>query len=86
LGEPSICANYQQLGKELEKTERERIVEELVHTEKEWKQIKEVMVEAAEQTVGYQPKQDNGGWFDEECKVAVHEKNTAYKRWIEKTN
>jgi hypothetical protein len=62
----------------------ERTVEDTIHTGEERKQIKEVKVEAAEQTVGYQPKQDNRGWFDEECKTAIYGKNTAYKKWIDR--
>jgi hypothetical protein len=45
--------------------------------------MKEVIVQAAEQIVGYQPKPDNRGWFDEECKIAIDGKNTAYKKWID---
>jgi hypothetical protein len=37
--------------------------------DEEWKQLKEVIAERAEHTVGYQPKPDNGGWFDEECQL-----------------
>ncbi|GFG37136.1 hypothetical protein Cfor_05796 [Coptotermes formosanus] len=69
LAEPSICTNYQQqLQKELEKNERERTVQELAHMQEEWKQIKEVMMEVALQTAGYQPKQDNREWIDENTK------------------
>jgi hypothetical protein len=32
--------------------------------------------------VGYQPKQDNRGWFDEVCKTAIYGKNTTHKKWI----
>jgi hypothetical protein len=55
----------QQLGKEFEKTDKEGAVKELIHICEEWKQIKEVLVEAAVQTVGYQPKPDKRR-FDEE--------------------
>ena len=37
----------QQLGKEFEMTEKEGVVKELIHIDEEWKQIKEVLVEAA---------------------------------------
>jgi hypothetical protein len=45
--------------------------------------VKEVPVETAEHTVGYQPKLDNRRWFDEECKTAVDEKNAGYNKWID---
>ena len=84
LQEPGIIINYQQLGKESENIETERAVEYTIHIGEERKQIKEVKVEAAEQTVGYQPKQDNRGWFNEECKTAIYGKNTAHKKWMDR--
>jgi hypothetical protein len=53
LREPSTIIYYQkQLGKEFEKTVKERAVEELIHIDEVQKQIKEA-VDAKEQTVGY---------------------------------
>jgi hypothetical protein len=37
------------------------------HIEEDWKQLKEVVKEAAEQIIGYQPRPDRRGWFDDEC-------------------
>ena len=37
-----------------------------------------------EHAVGYQPKPDNRGWFDDECKTALEEKNVAYKKWTDR--
>lgn len=59
LRENRIFTFYQhQLGKNTEKTEKEGVVKEMIHIGEEWKQIKAVLVEAAVQTVGYQPKPD----------------------------
>ena len=58
----------QQLGKEFETSGEKRAVQ--IYIEEEWKQIKEVIVEAAEQTIGYQTKPDRRGWFDDECRIA----------------
>jgi hypothetical protein len=46
--------------------------------------LKEVIIEAAEQTTGYQPKPDRRGWFDDEYRRALDEKNAAYKTWIDR--
>jgi len=56
LQEPGIVINYQQLGKESENIETERTVEYTIHIGEERKQIKDIKVEAAEQTAGSQPK------------------------------
>ena len=75
----------QQLEEEFGKLETERVTEEKSHIEEDWKQLKEVIMEAAEQTLGYQPKPDRRGWFDDECRTALEEKNAAYKKWIDRT-
>jgi len=51
----------QQLEEEFGKLETEGVTEEKSHIEEDWKQVKEVIMEAAEQTTGYQPKQDRRG-------------------------
>jgi hypothetical protein len=85
LREPSMVMRFQQqLGKEFEKTENERAAEEEIHLEEECKRIKEVIVKAAKQTLGYQPKPDRRGRFDDECRLAVGEENIAYKKWIDR--
>jgi hypothetical protein len=48
----------------------------VVHVDEEWKELKEVIVETAEHTVGFKPKPENRGWFDGECnKTPVDEKS-----------
>ena len=44
----------------------------MTHVDAEWQKLKEITVE---HTVGYQPKPDNRGWFEEECKADIDEKN-----------
>ena len=61
----TVMKFQQQLGKECEKSKKEQAIEE-IYVEKVWQEIKEVIVEAAEQTIGYQPKPDMRGWFDVE--------------------
>jgi hypothetical protein len=49
LRESGIITNYQpRLGKEFEKIKKERAGEELTRVHEEWKQLKEVLEEAAE--------------------------------------
>ena len=45
-----------------------------MNIEEEWELIKEVVIEAAEQIIGYQPKPNRRGWFDDECKIGFEEK------------
>ena len=72
----------QQLEEEFGKLETERVMGEKSHVQEDWKKLKEVIMEAAEQTIGYQPKSDRRGWFDNECRKALEEKNATYKKWI----
>jgi hypothetical protein len=69
----------QQLEEEFGKLQTEQATKE-----EDWKQLKEVIKEAAEQTTGYQPNPDRRGWFDNECRRALEEKNAAYKKWIDR--
>ena len=85
LREPSMVSIFQQqLEKEFRKLETEQTAIEEIKIEEEWKQLKEIMTEGAEQTIGYQPRPDKRGWFDDECKEALDEKNIVYKRWIDR--
>jgi hypothetical protein len=87
LREPSMVSKFQQqLEKEFGKSEIEQIAIGETKIEEEWKQLKEIMTEAAEQTIGYQPRPDKRGWFDDECKEASDEKNIAYKKMDRQTN
>ena len=80
LREPSAVTKFQQqLGKEFGKSETEQVEKGEISIEEEWKQLKEAITEAAEQTIGYQPRPDGRGWFDEECRVALDEKHSIQK-------
>jgi len=74
----------QQLEEKFGKLEIERVTEDKSHTGEDWKQLKEVIMEAAEQTIELQTKSDRRGWFDDECRKALEEKNAAYKKWIDR--
>jgi len=62
----------------------EQVTEGESHIDEDWKQLKEAIQEAAEQTIGYQPKPDGRGWFDDKCHRALEEKIAAYKKWIDR--
>ena len=82
LREASMVTRFQQqLEEEFGKLQTEKATKEESQIEEDWKQLKEVTKEAAEQTIGYQPKPDRRGWFDDECRRALEEKNAAYKKW-----
>jgi hypothetical protein len=74
----------QQLEEEFGKLGTEQVTEWESHVEEDGKQLKEVIKEAAEKTIGYQPKPDRRGWFNDECCRALEEKNAAYKKWIDR--
>jgi hypothetical protein len=85
LREPNRATKFQQqIKEEFEKLGNERAVEEEINVEEEWKQIKKVVIEATEQTIGYQPKPGRRGWFDYERRGELEEKNIAYKKWIDR--
>lgn len=53
-------------------------------TEKLWRTLKEVILSAAEETIGKQTKQPAKEWFDEECKEAVAKRQKARMTMIQK--
>jgi hypothetical protein len=75
-----MVTRFQQQLEEFGKLLIEQATKEESQIEENWKQLKEVIKEAAEQTIGYQPKPDRRGWFDDECRRALEEKNAAYIR------
>jgi len=86
LREASMVRRFQQqqVEEEFGKLETERVTEEKSHIEEDWKKIKQDIMGAAEQTIGYQPKPDRRVCFDDECLKALEEKNAAYKKWIDR--
>jgi len=81
---PAVRRFQQQLEEKFGKLETEQVAEEESYIDEDWKQLKEVIMKAAEQTIRYQPKPDRRGWFDDECHKALEEKNAAYKKWIDR--
>jgi hypothetical protein len=62
LQEASMVRRFQQqLEEEFGKSETEQPTKEESYIEEDWKQLKVVKIEAAEQTTGYQPKPDRRG-------------------------
>jgi hypothetical protein len=51
----------QQLEEESGKSETEQAIKEESYIQEDWKQLNDVIIEAAEQTRGYQPKPDRRG-------------------------
>jgi hypothetical protein len=85
LREASMVRRFQQQWEEeFGKLQIEQATKEESQIEEDWKQLKEVIKEAAEQTIGYQPKPERRGWFGNECRRILDEKNAAYKKWIDR--
>jgi hypothetical protein len=80
-----ITRFQQQLEEEFGKLQTEEATKEESQIKEDWKQSKEFIKKAAEQTIRYQPKPDRREWFDDECRKALEEKNAAYKKWIDRT-
>jgi len=49
-----------------------------------WINIKNVILESANEKIGEQSKERNQDWYDEECQIAMKEKNDARKKCLNK--
>jgi hypothetical protein len=49
-----------------------------------WNKIKNVIVEAAKESFGEKKGKRNEGWFDEECRMAMQEKNNMRKFMLQR--
>jgi hypothetical protein len=63
----------------------ERVTQGESHIEEDRKQLKEVIEEAENRRVGYQPMLGRRGWFDDECRRVLEGKTAGYKEWIDRT-
>ena len=50
----------------------------------EWINIKNVILEAAKEEIGEQRRERNQDWYDEECQIAMKEKNDARMKCLNK--
>lgn len=49
-----------------------------------WKEIKQVIIETADEIIGREGRTRRNEWFDEECAEATNKKNEAYRNMIHK--
>ena len=61
-----------------------RQIERKQDVNEEWINIKNVIVESANEKIGEQRKESNQDWYDEECHIAMKEKNDARKKYLNK--
>ena len=61
-----------------------RQIERKQDVNEEWINIKNVILESANEKVGEQRKERNRDWYDEECQIAMKEKNDARKKCLNK--
>ena len=52
--------------------------------EREWCNIKECIIEAAEETIGVSGKKERNEWWDDECRAVILEKNKARLRCLKR--
>jgi hypothetical protein len=69
---------------------QQKIIEKLENTDRtqhvqiEWNKIKNVIVEAAKESLGEKKGKQNEEWFDEKCRTAIQEKNSMRKIMLQK--
>ncbi|KAJ4442747.1 hypothetical protein ANN_04338 [Periplaneta americana] len=51
-----------------------------------WKDLKEVVTNAADEALGRVGSPEYNNWFDEECELMTMEKNKAYKKMLQKNH
>ena len=49
-----------------------------------WKDIKQVIHIAAENTIGQKPRKIRNGWYDEECKEMLEKQNNARLKMLQR--
>jgi signal recognition particle subunit SEC65 len=49
---------------------------------KEWEEVKNAIIEAANNIIKKQDKQNRNEWWDEECRRAIQETNIARKKYM----
>jgi hypothetical protein len=54
------------------------------NTEEEWKKIEKAVKEVVEETVRERRNVQNEDWFDEDCRAAIAEKNSARQRMLQR--
>jgi hypothetical protein len=70
FNDPEVCKEYEgAIIKGLEE------VQETDDVEEEWKRIKKLLTDTAEQVIGEKKSGQNEEWFDNECWAAIEEKN-----------
>jgi hypothetical protein len=54
------------------------------HVEAAWEYIKQAICNAADNTLGQQPRMVRNGWYDEECKEMLEEQNSARLKMLQR--
>lgn len=49
-----------------------------------WKRIEKVLIESVKEVIGSKKKERNSGWFDEECREAIEEKNKERQKMLQR--
>jgi len=61
-----------------------RQIERKQDVNEEWINIKNIILESANEKIGEERKERNQDWYDEECQIAMKEKNDARKKRLNK--
>jgi len=76
--EENLNLYQQKINEKLENTDG------TLDVQTEWNKIKNVILEAAKETIGEKKGNRNEEWFDEECRIAIQERNKMRKNMLQR--
>lgn len=53
--------------------------------ETSWENLKNIIKQTAEETIGYRTETIRNDWYDEECRVAIEKRNELRAQWLSRS-